>query len=909
MWAALAASGSLGALPDGTNPGGWRLVRHFDFDEQASGNVEQMPRHWYAIGQRPDTINSNFMTQPLHRALVGRSGFPAYSQVGFDSSQHISGRTSFRLGVAGGSAGAFLEVGAVPAVPGSDYQIAAWVRRDNLRRARVRMTAYLIDGEGRLIESSRAWAEPPPVNDRWQRIAVRVLGDDEQAAWLGLTLEVDQPEALADSPLGDQQVVYREVQGGAWFDDIMIWQVPRLIVATQSPVNVIRDPDRPRLSLEVRDMAAQRLMAQVRVFDAEGRLAASMDRWFGDGSPANWLWQPTLDRFGWYVLDMAVYETAETDEADRPSPGQALDRTLSALLWLPAQPSQVGGQMTGLALDGESAAAEQLSLAPQLLEALGLRSVVASCWDPQTTLADLDQRLAALDPLIDRTAKGGRQVTLSLGPLPSELVRAVGADDQSALWLLSQPTQTWEAYLAPVMMRHGQRVRRWQMGCPLRSQTAFDRDLPRQLAAARAALAQLAPEPLIVLPWQLVYDRRGDVAAGAAYILDVPPAILPQQLGEYLESWRAGGDDLSALTLLLRSGSAAELSQDRRIADLALRMLHAWEAGAHQLTLARPWTVTANRPTQLVPDPLTGAFTTVGQRLAGRRMIGRLPLGPGLQAMIFDGPQGGLLAAWNESAGPDEAQLDLYLGPAPVATDVWGNGLPLQLVDGRHRVSLSTTPLFIEPIDAPLAAFRAAFQIEPTLIESTQKPQQRLIHLSNPWPQSISGTLILLGPQSWQFQPSRFNFTIEGGGSVTLPVVVKAPVSEVVGRKQVRARLTVSVGREYTIDATTPVEVGLPGLDFDAQLTLENGENGQIDAVVTQVITNLGSQTLSLYAYASLPQFPRQEQSVAQLQPGESMIRSFRFPQAGDVLRKHGIRVGVREINGPAGLNMILADR
>ena len=98
----------------------------------------------------------------------------------------------------------------------------------------------------------------------------------------------------------------------------------------------------------------------------------------------------------------------------------------------------------------------------------------------------------------------------------------------------------------------------------------------------------------------------------------------------------------------------------------------------------------------------------------------------------------------------------------------------------------------------------------------------------------------------------------------------------------------------------------MPGVAFDAQLTLEDGADGQVDAVVTLVISNIGQEMLSLSAYASLPEFPRQEQSVARLQGGDSVIRSFRFPAGGEVAREHAIRVGVREVNGPAGLNKLL---
>ncbi|MCC7204318.1 MAG: hypothetical protein IT441_04515, partial [Phycisphaeraceae bacterium] len=263
-------------------PAGWRLVHTFDFDERDSGNFESLPRNWYAIGRPPDTSDPNFLRQPLHQQLADRFGYPGYAQVGFDGRQHVSGKESFWMGIHGGSAGAFLEIGTLPAVPGSDYHVTTWVRTTQLNHAKAVLTAYLVDAQGRKIEASEVQASALPGNDQWQWLSVRLLGDYPEAAWIGLELTVRQPDQKDSSALGEHRIIYQDVQGGAWFDDLMVWQVPRVVVGTQSPANIIRLPQRPRLWVHVRDFSVRVLRVRVRVYDHQGKLVDEMARSLGD---------------------------------------------------------------------------------------------------------------------------------------------------------------------------------------------------------------------------------------------------------------------------------------------------------------------------------------------------------------------------------------------------------------------------------------------------------------------------------------------------------------------------------------------------------------------------------------------------------------------------------------------------
>ena len=209
---------------------GRRLVHRFDFEEARLNNFEDLPMYWYPIGRPAITTDRNFMRQPVNAEMVSMPGFPAYTTVQFDRPQGEEGNHQLYLGLNGGSVGAFIEAGAVPAVPQSDYLITASVRTTSFRYVRARMTAYFIDNVGRRIENSRVVSESVQTDGRPQTLEVKLHGDFQDAAWVGLHLELLQAQQQTDDPVGRHQVLYQEVEGGAWFDNINIWQLPHISV-------------------------------------------------------------------------------------------------------------------------------------------------------------------------------------------------------------------------------------------------------------------------------------------------------------------------------------------------------------------------------------------------------------------------------------------------------------------------------------------------------------------------------------------------------------------------------------------------------------------------------------------------------------------------------------------------------
>jgi hypothetical protein len=879
-----------------------RLVEHFDFDERDEGNFERLPKAWYVVGR--DALNSDpaFTRQPIHQQLTAMQGYPRHNIVRFDDSQQTSGRESLYMGLNAGNSGAFLEVGAVPAVPTSDYLVTVRVRTTTLDHARASFRAYFIDSKGRRIDPSVTASDAVNTQGRWQTLSVRLLGDYPQAAFVGVQLELLQPRRDPASPLGEHQIIYEDVEGGAWFDDVMIWQLPSVSLKTDSPVNIIRAPQPLTVTAEVRDLTGRSLFADVAMHDLDLNQVAHQRRPVGAGQPTQWRWQPSVERFGWYLLSLKVYEADEAKDFDHAAPIGAM---MSAMLYLPDEAKIDASDAAKFKLIAEAINDEQLRLMPAMMRGADVGAIVLSAFDAQTTRMTMDGRQLLLDSVMQPLITDGREVSLSLSPLPLELARQLDIDHTSLMAMFTQPSAQWEPVIAPMLMRNGQRAGNWQLGTMDQPDAFFMPQLKEVVEQVKWHFENLAPTPHLVLPWSLDQSRRADVGGLADYLIDVPTSVRAEHIADHLSEWR--DKPPVRYGLHLRVPPATELPQAARVRDLTLRMLYGWEAQARTLAISRPWTRSDERRTTLLPDPLLGAFSTVSHRLAGRRVVGRLNLGEGLACMILNGPAGGMLVAWNRHAAPQDAAIDMYLGPSPQVVDIWGNRQAVPMVDGQHRWPLDRMPRFFEGIDAQLAMFRAGFALDEPFIESLQRPHHRTITLTNPWSRTITGYMHVVGPEGWNVEPRRSFFSIAAGDTMKIPLRLTFPVSEVAGHKRLAAHFDFVADQQYDVMLTAPMQVGMREVQFDASAVVERTASGSVDLVVTGVITNRGGEPLSMYAFANVQGYARQERVIAELKPGQSMVRRFRFTGAGGLAAQRVIRVGLRESNGPAVLNKLLA--
>jgi hypothetical protein len=877
---------------------GGRMIRRYDFEETINGRkvgqFERLPLAWYVMGRKEGVGDVSFTRIALHRRLVQMPGYPPWTQVRYDDRHSTSGRYSFYLGLDGGNAGAFLRVGALPAVPGSDYLITASVRTEDLAHAGARLSACLVDGVGRRIDGSAGASEPLHTAGAWRRVSTRLKGDFPEASWIGVQIELLQSQVYRPQAAAEHRIRLEQIRGAAWFDDIEIWQVPRLSLGIKDPVNIVREPQIPSVVAGVRDPSGQLLHVRVVVRDHWGVAVARMDRQTGGGLPPLPTWTPDLPACGWYEAELSVWD------GDGVA-GPALAHTRSSFLWMPQERPRPSGPLRGFTLNAGRVHERELPNLESILDRTRLGSVVISPRIEDPGVPAAVERGTALRKTVERLVSRRLSVTFSLQPPMSETKK--DSSGQDALWLLSEAGGSWPPGLYELLAEFGHDVDRWQLG-PIERPSAFYRpNLAKLSRRAAAAMKEAVPSPRLILPWSLTQTLRSDLDRTITPFFVVPPSVQPGHIGAYLDRMPAA---FLPAGLHLNSHAAADLSHRRRCVDLALRMVLAWEAGARELSMNDAW-ATADDGRTWMPDSLLGVFASVAERLAGRRALGRLDLGPQFTAVLFgsnENSPAGMLALWPGPVPRPVVSFEVQLGPDAEEVDLFGNRRALPTSGGRHRVEVADAPRFIEGLDLPLAMLRASFAVDPPFIESSQTTQHYELQLRNPWPHAVEGRLHLSNLEDWQIEPRRMRFNVAPGQTWRTKLLIRLPASQLAGHRRVRANVELVGHGDLRVELEAPVQVGIRDLFLDADVRVQTAPDSQrMDAIVTQQIFNGGSQTLSLYAHASIPGFPRQEQVVAPLRPGQRVQRRFRFAGAGTGTAAPRVRVGLRQRAGPLVLN------
>ena len=330
-------------------------------------------------------------------------------------------------------------------------------------------------------------------------------------------------------------------------------------------------------------------------------------------------------------------------------------------------------------------------------------------------------------------------------------------------------------------------------------------------------------------------------------------------------------------------------------------MVYAWESDIDCLTLNKPFVIVGSRVKKIIPDAILSVYSTVSQHLAGRKFITWLEIKPGIKCIVFDGQDSGMMAIWAEDTPLKKRFINLFLGQNVNARDINGNPVNVQLSQGKHRIKIGNSPIFVTGIDTKLAVMRSRFKLSNPFILSHREPHQRIIEIYNPWDRTISGSLRLTDPARWSIKPEKADFFIAAGETYRLPVTLNFPSNETAGKKHLAAAVEFTAKSQYKISLETEIEIGLKDVELEANLTRLKNKNGGIDDVLVILeVKNKSELPISMYSFASLKGFQSMKKTIQKLKPGQTITKRFRFKNAAEALKNSSIRTGVNEISGPA---------
>lgn len=786
---ATAVSGETPATPEPVNRprAAGRVVRVFDFEEEAD-NPNPVPRNW-SRSYDADAARPAFPPWNKPEIVYASRSDTARAMIRF-------GDGAVRVPSGGGSAKLTLDSGAIPVFVGTDHLVTAKIRTRGLRNSRAVVSAFYSDGQAQPVESTRRATGPIIAEEDWTGVTLELRSDQPDIAFLQIELALLQPDQLEEGAArGD------DYDAEAWFDDVTVTQLPRVEMRTNSPVNIITAPQRPELTMSIRDLTGDGLSVWLRVYNAAGAEVATTSLPVIAGSRTT-SWSPELAAHGWYRAAMEVR-----------TPFATLGGTQVDFLWL-APAGQDGRRGIARAnaadrlcfgLDAPEPPDDMWNLLHMATRQLGGSAITLPLWTPGFAPRDAGPRADRLIGAVERLAHDYQEVTLAVPELPQALIDSTKLEGESRYDVFKLKPEVWSPYFEPMLDKLGQRVNRWRLGPPGDPSTQSRPDLDESIARVHDIFAGIVAGPVL-----LTGASAEGVTPQTRYplVLRIPGAASPAGSAALASLWgrdsastasgatpvpagaaKGGAERGSGAVPRRTIGTAAD---DRNIfaiepldatdfgpqaaaSDAAKRAVELWAVAASantstpppRMLLLDPWRFAGRRTPQLVPHPALASWRTTAEMLVDRRAVGRFPAPPGVVCHLFvpadtaQPERGAVLVAWNESADPQDAVIESYFGPDPLrATDTFGNAVPIRYGPARAGygkpaiIPVGGDPVFIEGVDARLVQLLAAIRVEPGFIHATNEARDYEIVLENPFNIGIRGQLTITEPTRGTIPPA-----------------------------------------------------------------------------------------------------------------------------------------------------------
>lgn len=879
-----------------------RAMKVFDFEELAEGNREDIPRYWKKIQRK-------YLPQ-----------FPYYVEGQFDREVFRSANTSFQLSLNGGNVGYEFEGGRIPIHLHHDYVIKGYVKtagvaqNGGLQEARATLSAAFTDWQGeKIAESERfsrlvATASNP---DGWTEVTVYLSGRYEQARFLSVGVWLLQPQVYSAGGLGEQDVHWQDINGSAWFDDIAVYRIPRIALRTGVVGNVFAPGAAAQIVATIQGSVQSDVYITFLLESADGT-EINQQRFARDGAQLGAMEYPL--EFpdlppGLYRAALRVWTHGEL----------IAEKSLTFARCGPTLSQQPGaGDDFGVVLS-----ADRLDrTAAELLALTGTRWVKLPIWNRALQREQLVDVHPQLDELVNILHKRDHHLVAAFADVPDVLAEELGLEQHdSVLDIFSLDADLWRPYLAFGLSRYAQRIGYWQIGSDLTADLMNDRRLHQVLNVLQGQFAALLSKPKVSIPWHGMVLPPRDLTGISTVSVTIPATVPPASTGEYIEQFQQSGHP--SLWATFQTLDPTSYHRQDQLVDLARRVISAKAAGANAIFLDQPWRWRREGTTQIVePTEMLLLYRTLSTLLGGTEYRGSLWLGPGIATAIFRKNDHGVLVVWKE-AGSDEITggpatnarenrsgvHKLLLGQNVQVIDLLGRAVPLHQGDGTSHFDVSHRPIFIYPIDPHMVELAASFRMNPPRLQANFTKHQLTVEFTNTFGKPISGQLSLRFPKGWQSSPRFAPFSLSPGATFQLPVAVRFPYNEIAGLKQLVGEFKIDADHNYEMAIATGYELGLDDVKMDviAHIT-ENGTDAKAEKpaqrqiVIQQIVTNLSQMPLDFFCFVAAPNRPRRERVIADLQPGEQVIKTFQFTGAEDLIGQ-SLRVGLTEVKGTRRLN------
>jgi hypothetical protein len=290
---------------------------------------------------------------------------------------------------------------------------------------------------------------------------------------------------------------------------------------------------------------------------------------------------------------------------------------------------------------------------------------------------------------------------------------------------------------------------------------------------------------------------------------------------------------------------------------------------------------------------------TLWHYLGGSRAVAAQTLPGDAVAVLFRRADKFTLAAWTWRMD-NGSDVELFVGTAATASDLFGAPQPLHLDGPRAHVRLAPVPLLIDNVNAPLLQLPDNFSLEPKFIEAHDPASRPVLTLRNPYPSGLAGTIELRPPTNWHVSPAEIQVELGPGATLTQPLAFSVPPRQTATVQQLGVELRLRHPDSVTVRLDTPVQVGLRDIAVEAVARWDGA-----DLVVEQTLQNRTAVVVSFNSFCQPPERPQLEGELLDIGPSEVRTQTYRLPAARD-LAGASLWIGVREIGGSRSLDQLV---
>ncbi len=833
---------------------GERVVKRFDFDERPLGNLESIPMLWRK-----------------HRAV----GFPDYASGHLDESMGHEAAPSFYVELDGRSCAYTYTGFDITIEPRSDYRLVGFIKTDRLRSARAFLSAVFLDANGQPLPDSERRTPLVARNDVWSEVVIRMPSNVGAAHTLSVTAWVVQQEVWSTAPRRVGHIDRKDVHGGAWFDDILVYRLPSVELTTSAEASGhLYEPDQdPVLRVKLGESSWHGARATLTVQPK--------------GAPQ--VWQDTIEsqpgrgrpyqEFVLSTLPPGVYDANLTVHVDSDA---VQERALTFIKMARVNDRRVRfknrfGVILDAGFDGT------WSAPAALIDGLDIKPIKIVL--PGTALIDHSSAVSDLEDFVQQRVSAHNTLAVVLtGPRDVE--------GGTLIDRFSRPQDTWAPMLTHLVTRYEGLINAWQLGPDGPARGAADERLPAVFDVVHKLVSQLTSASMMAVPWSVHHTLPRGQLDKAVLSLHVPTDVLPEEIPAYIDG--QFGDRGRRVWAVLDMPALRSYHRLPAIVDFAKRLIFAQQSGAEIIFVNQPWrsTVVSNR-IMTVPTEEYAVLRAIVDMFDDAEYIGPLDLANDVVCHAYDRHGQALLVLWDEQAPPAGREHDLFLCGADEMTDLWGRTLPLIPAGENHRIRLSGVPVIVHPAETWLVQFVQGLRFDPELLPSQSTAHELNIRIHNPENDPISGSLKLQAPRRWRLRPTHVSFAIQPHETMVKPVFVQSAPREPAGTKLIEARVNIDATPRYEFDITMPLKLDLADMDVWADLFIDG-----TDLVLRHGVTNRSDEIVTFRSMADAPGRKRLNVNIIGLRPGQSAMKVHVFENARE-LSGSAVRVGLKQIKGP----------